>query len=176
MHILARRAVSSRGKVQNTHMSANIRALHGAILDIMAVMNRPQRDDLLLSEAGISLDRALFPLLVRIERAGPIGIVELAERIGRDYTTVSRQVAKLEELGLAERLDNPTDRRVRRVAVSIKGKAMTDALDAARDRLFALGFSSWEPGEVDALVRLTRKFADMLTAKPPDRREPGGDR
>ncbi len=36
--------------------------------------------------------RAIDP--ASIERLGPIG-VELAERAGRDYTTVSRQVAKL---------------------------------------------------------------------------------
>jgi DNA-binding MarR family transcriptional regulator len=156
----------SSKKVQNTHMSANVRALHGAILDIMAVMNRPQRDDLLIGEAGIPLDRALLPLLVRIERAGPIGVGELADRAGRDYTTVSRQVAKLEELGLVSRRDSPTDRRVREAEVTAKGKAMTDALDAACDRLFALGFANWERQDFDALVRLMRKFADMLMLKP----------
>ncbi len=46
------------------------------MLDIVAVMNRPQRDDALIREAGISLDRALFPLLVSVERFGPIGVVE----------------------------------------------------------------------------------------------------
>ncbi len=157
----------SSNKVQNTHMSTNIRALHGAILDIMAVMNRPQRDDLLIGEAGIPLDRALLPLLVRIERAGPIGVGELADRAGRDYTAVSRQAARLEELGLVSRRDNTIDRRVREAEITAKGKAMTDALDAARERLFALGFASWEPDDFDALVRLMRKFADMLMLKPP---------
>ena len=57
----------------------------------------------MIREAGIALDRALFPLLVVIERRGPIGVVDLAGRVGRDYTTVSRQIAKLEGLGLIER-------------------------------------------------------------------------
>ena len=65
-------------------------------------MNRPQRDEC-CARRGISLERALFPLLVGIERLGPIGIVELADRAGRDHTTVSRQVAKLESLGLVAR-------------------------------------------------------------------------
>ena len=46
-----------------------------------------------------ALDRALFPLLVGIERRGPIGVGDLADLAGRDYSTVSRQVAKLESLG-----------------------------------------------------------------------------
>lgn len=39
-------------------------------------MNRPQRDEAMIREAGIGLDRALFPLLVLIEKRGPIGVVE----------------------------------------------------------------------------------------------------
>ena len=93
----------STKKVQNTHIGVQIRTLHAALLDIMAVMNRPQRDEAMVRAAGIPLDRALFPLLVGIERFGPIGVVELADRVGRDYTTVSRQVAKLYELGLVRR-------------------------------------------------------------------------
>ena len=99
----------SRKNVQNTHISDQLRQLHAALLDIVSVMNRPQRDEVLIKEAGIPLDRALFPLLVGIERFGPIGVVELADRVGRDYTTVSRQVAKLESLGLVKRQDSAAD-------------------------------------------------------------------
>src|SRR5580704_449649 len=118
--------MSPRKKVHNTHISDQLRKLHGAVLDIVSVINRPQRDETLIREAGIPLDRALFPLLVIIERLGPIGVVELADRVGRDYTTVSRQVAKLEALGLVERQDGAADRRVRESTVTAKGKAMTD--------------------------------------------------
>src|SRR3546814_6428928 len=92
--------MTSTKKVQNAHISTQLRVLHSALIDIVSVMNRPQRDEAMVREAGISLDRALFPLLVGIERFGPIGVVEMADRVGRDYTTVSRQVAKLESMGL----------------------------------------------------------------------------
>src|SRR5262245_48031274 len=107
-----------RKNVRNTHLSKQIRALHAALVDIVIVINRPQGDAVLIREAGIRLDRALFPLLVGIERFGPIGVVELAERAGRDYTTVSRQVAKLETLGLVSSRPGTTDRRVRETQVS----------------------------------------------------------
>lgn len=93
----------SMKNMQNTHIGKQLRDLHGALIDIVSVMNRPQRDEAMVKEAGISLDRALFPLLVMVERLGPIGVVDLADRVGRDYTTVSRQVAKLDSLGLVER-------------------------------------------------------------------------
>jgi len=156
----------SRKNVQNTHMSARLRQLHGALLDIMGVMNRPQRDEVLIKAAGIPLDRALFPLLVCVERFGPIGVVDLADRVGRDYTTVSRQVAKLESLGLAERQEGATDRRVREAVITPKGKAMTELVDAARDRIGREIFATWETQEFDELVRLVRKFADAIEDEP----------
>ncbi|WP_316184150.1 MULTISPECIES: MarR family winged helix-turn-helix transcriptional regulator [unclassified Bradyrhizobium] len=159
--------MSPRNNVQNTHISEQLRVLHGALLDIVAVMNRPQRDEALIREAGIALDRALFPLLVGIERFGPVGVVEMADRVGRDYTTVSRQVAKLESLGLVARQASAADRRVREAVITPKGKAMTDLVDAARERIGRAIFESWEIRDVDELVRLMRKFADAVKQEPP---------
>jgi DNA-binding MarR family transcriptional regulator len=158
--------MTSRKKVQNTHISSQLRRLHGALLDIVSAMNRPQRDEALIREAGIPLDRALFPLLVGIERFGPIGVVDLADRVGRDYTTVSRQVAKLESLGLVERQGSAADRRVREAVISPKGKAMTDLVDAARERIGRAIFETWDTHDIDELVRLIRKFADAFGDAP----------
>lgn len=156
----------STKNVQNTHIDDQIRGLHASLLDIVAVINRPQRDDVLIKAAGIPLDRALFPLLVNIERFGPIGVVELADRNGRDHTTVSRQVAKLESLGLIERHANATDRRMREAIVTVKGKAMTDRVDAAREKIGRAVFSDWDERDIKDLVRLTRKFADAIREEP----------
>ncbi len=148
--------------VQNTHISTRLRELHGALIEIVGVMNQPQRDEAMVRAAGIALDRALFPLLVLVERLGPIGVVELADRVGRDYTTVSRQVAKLESLGLVDRHDSTTDRRVRQAVVTKKGKAMTDRVDAARERMGLAIFANWEGQDVEDFVRLITKFAEDL--------------
>jgi DNA-binding MarR family transcriptional regulator len=156
----------SRKNVQNTRISHQVRALHAALLDIVSLMNQPQRDETLIKAAGIPLDRALFPLLVGIERFGPIGVVEMADRVGRYYTTVSRQVAKLVSLGLIERRGNATDRRVREAVVTPKGKAMTDRVDAAREKIGRTVFATWDGQEIDDLVRLMRKFADAMTEAP----------
>lgn len=133
------------------------------MLSIVDAMNRPQNDKRLIGEASISLDRALFPLLVRIARLGPIGIVDLAARVGRDYTTVSRQVAKLQSVGLVERQAGIGDRRVHEAVVTPAGKAMTDAVDAARDRLARAFFSRWSKRDFRELVRLVSKFAQQIS-------------
>jgi len=157
----------SRRNVQTAHIKKQIRALHGALVEIVSLLNRPQRDEKMIREAGISLDRALFPLLVGIERAGPIGVVELADRVGRDYTTVSRQVAKLESLGLVKRQEGAADRRVREAVVTPKGKAMTDRIDSARERIGRTVFATWDARDIDELVRLLQRFADAAKNESP---------
>jgi DNA-binding MarR family transcriptional regulator len=157
----------SRKRVQNTHISAQLTQLHDALLDIVSAMNRPQHDEFLIKEAGIPLDRALFPLLVGVERFGPIGVVDMADRAGRDYTTVSRQIAKLESLGLVERKEAAADRRVREAVITPEGKAMTDLVDAARDRIGRAIFKTWDAQDISEFVRLARKFADAVKDDPP---------
>jgi DNA-binding MarR family transcriptional regulator len=154
--------MTSRNRVQNTHINLQIRNLHAALLDIVSVMNRPQQDAAMVEKAGIALDRALFPLLVLVERLGPIGVGDLADRVGRDYSTVSRQIAKLESLGLVNRRDARADRRVSEAIVTKNGKAMTDAVDAARNKMGRQIFASWDPQDIGELVRLMRKFADAI--------------
>ncbi|RBP03265.1 DNA-binding MarR family transcriptional regulator [Roseiarcus fermentans] len=154
--------MSSRKPSGTALLQGQLRRLHGAMVDIVGLMNRPQLDGALIEEAAIPLDRALFPLLVGIERFGPIGIVDLADRVGRDHTTVSRQVAKLESLGLAARQNSAADRRVRQAVMTEKGKAMTDRVDAARDRIGQALFEGWDERDIHELVRLMLKFADTL--------------
>lgn len=156
----------SRKSVHSTHIKTDLRVIHGAVVDILGVMNQPQRDAMMIEEAGISLDRALFPLLVGIGRFGPIGVVDLADHVGRDYTTVSRQVAKLESLGLVERRAAQADRRVREAIVTGKGREMTDAIDQARDRIMSSMLADWSPEDIEMLARLIRRLADA--ARSPD--------
>ena len=89
-------------------------------------------------------------------------IVDLAERIGLDYTTVSRQVAKLDGLGLVERKGSVSDRRVREAVITPEGKRMTDKIDAARERMSQAIFEKWEEKDVADLVRLMVRFAEAF--------------
>ncbi|MFJ2989631.1 MarR family winged helix-turn-helix transcriptional regulator [Collimonas sp. NPDC087041] len=134
--------------------------LHDALLDLVGVFNRPQPDHMLLQRANVSLDRALFPLLVRIGMRGPIGVVELADLAGRDHSTVSRQVAKLEELGLVTRSPSELDQRVKEAVVTEAGRRMVDQIGAARNRLFDEVLADWDAKDRAELTRLVRKLAD----------------
>jgi acyl-CoA reductase-like NAD-dependent aldehyde dehydrogenase len=45
--------------------------------------------------------------------------------------------------------------------------AVTDRLDAARDRIGRAVFKKWDKRDIDELTRLMRKFADAMTVDPP---------
>ena len=152
-------------------MNDHLRQLREALLDLTGLLNRPQQDEALLSAAGVDLDRALFPLLARIERRGPLGVVELADLAGRDYTTVSRQVAKLEDLGLVSRRPGG-DKRVREAVVTPQGREVTDAIDAAREVMLTRVFAEWSEDDIGTLVRLLRRLADSALSRAAPKQPP----
>jgi DNA-binding MarR family transcriptional regulator len=156
--------MASTKKVQNTHIVEDARKIYGAAVDLVVLMNRPLRDARMIEEAGISLDRALFPLLVGVGRFGPIGVGDLADRAGRDYTTISRQIAKLETLGLVKRRTAQADRRVSEAVITSKGRAMTRAIDQARDRLLTRMLVGWTAKDTAMLANLLRRLADDALA------------
>jgi DNA-binding MarR family transcriptional regulator len=85
-------------------------------------------------------------------------VVELAELIGRDYTTASRQVTKLDGLGLIKRRPSKTDKRVREAVITAKGKEMTSAIDAAREPMATALLAKWGKGDLRDLPRLMRRL------------------
>lgn len=153
--------------MQDTHKKKTYHELHAALLRIVAVMNRPQRDAQMIEKAGIALDRALFPLIVLIGRMQPVGVGELADRVGRDYSTVSRQVAKLEASGLVTRQAAAHDRRVTEASMTDAGKAMNVAIDAAREQMATKIFRQWSVDDLSSLATLMTRFATELDSLEP---------
>ena len=141
-------------------MKRDLLLLYEALLDLTGVLNQPQPDAALIALAGVDLDRALFPLLVRVGRRGPLPIGELADLSGRDYSTVSRQISKLESLGLVARRADAADARVTNAAITKKGEVMTRALDRAREKRMTSLLADWNADEIAELARLLRRLAD----------------
>jgi DNA-binding MarR family transcriptional regulator len=145
--------------MHNTH---NYDSLVLALIDLVGALNSPRQDDILLKEAGVSLDRALFPLLVRIGSSDSLNVAELAEQVGRDHSTVSRQTAKLESLGLVKRRAGKVDQRAKEAVITVEGRRLVQAITKARRRLFGKLFADWNTADVQALARLNRRLADAM--------------
>lgn len=141
-----------------------------AISGLKSFINDPRHDRHLMAEAGLTFDPAFMPLLVRLGAAGEAGVVTLAGQLGRDHSTVSRQMAKLEVAGLLERLGSPTDGRVRTARLTDQGLKAFAALGKARHRLLDRAMTDWDQNEREILGRLLLRFVQALyrTAENPD--------
>jgi DNA-binding MarR family transcriptional regulator len=149
---------------KSVHHARMSDAIHRALFTLVGLMNRPEPDADLTRAAGITLEAGLLPLLVRIGLHGPIGVVQAAELLGRDHSTVSRQVAKLEAQGLVIRAPSPADGRMRLAEVTPAGREALDAIDAARRELMDAALAAWSPADRRDLERLLTKLADQAEA------------
>jgi DNA-binding MarR family transcriptional regulator len=68
---------------------------------------------------------------------GPRPVGEIAENLGVTSQAVSKSVRELEALGYLDRSSDPADGRVRRVALTDKGRSLLDASRASRAALNA---------------------------------------
>lgn len=143
-----------------TQRSQQFAALATAFSDLSTHLNQPLLHNRVLEVAGVSLDAALARLLVGIHRHGPLGVVDLSDRSGRDHTTVSRQVAKLAELGLVERKVSDEDRRVSKIAATARGARISRALSVAHQKLVQPVLDDWSERDLVELTRLMRRLAD----------------
>lgn len=148
--------------MQDTRNKADLAALRSAVGDLVALASQSPLGGRLVREAKLPLDPALLRIAGGIYRFGPIGLVDLAERAGRDHTTVSRQVAKLEELGLVERRQSPTDGRVSEVALTEKGRRTGEQFFAAQEKMVAPIFAKWSEKDLADLIRLMRRLVTDL--------------
>lgn len=139
--------------------------LHSHLIAITDLVNRLDVDARLLAASGVKLDRALFPLLSRIALHQGRSAIELANIVGRDHSTVSRQLAKLEEQGLIRREPSSRDRRVRHLVATAKGQALVDRIGSVRREWMERHFCDWQAVERTALLDLMDR---MLGADGPN--------
>jgi DNA-binding MarR family transcriptional regulator len=135
-----------------------------ALIALIGLLNSPRRDEALLHEAGVVLDRALFPLLVALGAKGPLAVASLADLVGRDHTTVSRQLAKLESLCLIARRKSVRDRRSRTATLTRDGRQVVGKIARARRRLLSRALADWSEMDRAALARQFHRFARALSA------------
>ena len=143
----------------------NADAIVSAMIDLTGVLNSPRQDEVLLRLAGVSLDRALFPLLVRLSAAPAMSVAELADQVGRDSSTVSRQLAKLEQLGLVKRPSAREDMRVRAALITQSGARAVAAITEARRKVLVELMRDWPVTEQKMFPVLLQRFADAMKAK-----------
>ncbi|MCQ4082216.1 MarR family transcriptional regulator [Streptomyces sp. RB6PN25] len=116
-----------------------------------------------VGKARNSMDRAAYLLLNRLDREGPMGVKALAEGMGIDSSTVTRQVAPLVESGLVKRTSHPEDGRAVVLALSPRGRSRLEEVRASRCQLMAVVTADWTQDERESFCSLLARFNAALS-------------
>jgi DNA-binding MarR family transcriptional regulator len=116
-----------------------------------------------VGKAGNCMDRAAYLLLNRLDREGPMGVKALAEGMGIDSSTVTRQAAPLVGSGLVKRTSHPEDGRAVVLALSPRGHARLEEVRASRRQLMAAVTAEWTQDERELFCTLLARFNAALS-------------
>ncbi|HEX4219787.1 MAG TPA: MarR family winged helix-turn-helix transcriptional regulator [Acidimicrobiales bacterium] len=109
--------------------------------------------------AEVGLTAALMKALVKLSPEHPVAMRELADQFGCDASYVTALVDGLEKAGMAERQAHPTDRRIKVVVPTTKGKATVARVEGLLSKPPS-SFGRLSPAEQDQLRDLVSKLND----------------
>ncbi|GAA4426549.1 MarR family winged helix-turn-helix transcriptional regulator [Actinokineospora soli] len=108
------------------------------------------------------LDGASYALLLHLDDVGPVRAADVVERTGLDKSTVSRQIARLVDLGLVERVPDPSDGRARLVQLTGSGSERLERVRADRRRRLRARVADWPTEDLREFSRLLGRLNSDL--------------
>lgn len=140
-----------------------VRGLEGAFSELMSEFRRFYTQAAEIASPGML--PGTFKVLSTVARIGPVTLSALAERLTADKGMMSRSVTELEGLGLIERTADPTDGRVRLIAVTPLG---SERLEAARLPSEGRFFEILESWPVESIERLSTLLRALTAGERPE--------
>jgi DNA-binding MarR family transcriptional regulator len=122
-----------------------------------------------IEESGLTLtqSKALLELGGLGRETEPKQVSELAETFGVSVPSMSRAVDGMVKKRLVTRLEDPDDRRVRRVAITAKGKQLVDTLVVVRQagmETFTASLTAAQRRKLDAAIDALMDRDDIAEA------------
>lgn len=93
----------------------------------------------------------------------PVTLVGLSRRLGVTKQNMTGMMSRLEQLGLAERNDDPQDLRSSRVQLTRRGKALVEKLRPAYEEWIAsIGEGAVSDRDLQSLTRTVERLIEAL--------------
>ncbi len=102
-------------------------------------------------------------ILFEIRRAGTPAMQQVAEELGLDITTFSRQIKTLEAKGLVSKSVATDDRRINLLALTNNGQQLLTQIDQYMETKIERIFSTMTPFERDTVTRALARLNEALT-------------
>ena len=108
------------------------------------------------------LDGSAYVLLSHVAGTDGLRAADLAALFGVDKGAISRQVARLEQVGLVERRADPTDGRALLLVATDEGRQRIATATASRRARFRARLADWPASDVAQLAGLLARLnADL---------------
>ncbi|SLM09752.1 putative Transcriptional regulator, MarR family protein [uncultured spirochete] len=111
------------------------------------------------TEIGLSMPQ--IAVLFRLNGDKRCAVTELGDELGVSGAAASQMVDKLVQLGLVDRLEDPHDRRVRRLLLTQKGKTIIERSIEARQEWIGHFCSSLSEEKAKEAAGLFNQFAQI---------------
>ncbi len=127
-------------------------------------MNRSMRDTMQFwKECGLSMPQ--ISTLMKLHYRGACGVTEVGSHLGVTNAAASQMVEKLVQLGYLVRAEDPADRRVKQLTLTVQGRALIQrSLEARRrwlENLVGTLTSKEQAHIAGALARLTQAAREL---------------
>jgi DNA-binding MarR family transcriptional regulator len=116
----------------------------------------------LVARVHPELDSASYALLLRLDDCGPVRAAAVVGLTGLDKSTVSRQLGRLEELDLIERVADPSDGRARLIQLTKTGSNRLASVREERRRQLRARFESWSTDDLQSFATLLGRLNEDL--------------
>jgi DNA-binding MarR family transcriptional regulator len=144
--------------------------LDRAMTDFVRLARHPALTERMSEGIDPRIDRRLLVILNLIVDRGPLRAADLVDLLAVDQSTVSRQLAALDQHGLVDREVDPRDRRASLVEASAYGHEVIDRARGAWRRMLADLTAEWSPDLREAFLLALRDLANGLAAMVPNAR------
>lgn len=109
------------------------------------------------------VETTAYPVIFTLAN-GPLRVSVIAEKTHSDVSTVSRQVSHLVQVGVLEKVADPTDGRVQNIVLAPAGKELLEDIHQSRGRMFASLMTDWSESEAREFDDYLRRLHCGLTA------------
>jgi len=129
---------------------------------ITVLLRRVQRIHLSTTTGDVNLERSAYGIMCKLADEGPQRLGALATAFGLDPSTITRQVQALEEIGLAARTTDPSDRRASILDLTETGREVLDSTRTRRRTKLQNALSDWPESDLTDFGRLLKEFNASL--------------
>jgi DNA-binding MarR family transcriptional regulator len=127
------------------------------------LVTRARQHDRTAVGAGVHVNRAAVPILRLLAESGPLRPGEIAAQLAVEPPHIARQMRSLENLGYAEHVADPGDRRAHQVRLTPAGRDVIARVDQVDRQQMLDALSGWTPPELRQLAgQLTRMVDDFI--------------